>query len=338
MTGYLALLTSGFAVFWTGLFYLFAWTYPCWSRNLPQSSKEHENSRWWSAWQASGTVHAILASAIALPAMFRLLMADDQIRFLSTDNIQWCVPDENEAEYNLLQEAGLVNSMTEIATVGLMFTVFTTVDLFVALIHGLAGMDYIIHHVAFVLAGIILRSNCILPFNAAILISMELSNLPLNYMSFFRHREGFDLSVKISSAIFAISFFTFRILLNTYGTVVLLWREDVSLPVRVPAWQRCFLLMALGAGALLQFWWGSKVIQAVVKAHRRRKPTEEHMGYKLLDTDAVEEVNTVYQPPTLLGTPAPTGNEKVAETRDSEPKCSGFQGARSQRAQALRCQ
>lgn len=318
MTGYLAFLTSGFAVFWTGLFYFFAWTYPCWSRDLPESSKEHENNRWWSAWQASGTVHAILASAIALPAMLRLLMADDQIKFLSTDDIQWCIPNENEAEYNLLQQTGFLNVMPQIALVGLMFTVFTTVDLFIALIHGLAGIDYIIHHVAFIAAGVMLRSNCILPFNAAILISMEISNLPLNYMCFFRHREGFNLSVKISSALFAILFFVFRIVLNTYGAVFLVWRQDESLPARVPAWQRYFLLMAIAAGAILQFWWGNKVIQALAKSYRRSEPAEEDREYTSLDDHAVVEVRCVHQPPTLLVTHAQTNNEKVVGTLNSQ--------------------
>jgi hypothetical protein len=232
--------------------------------------------------------------------MFRLFMADDQIRFISTHNVEWCIPDEKESVYSLLQETNLLDVMTQIAFVGLMFTVYTAVDLFVALIHGLAGIEYIIHHMAFIVAGILLRSNCMLPFNAAILISMEISNLPLNYMCFFRHREGFDQSVKISSVLFVISFFAFRILFNTYGAVFLLWHEDQATPVWVPAWQQYFLTIAIVVGAILQFWWGRKVIQSMIKAYGGTDSRDEDGGYTSLSADVAVKVNQDYKPPTLL--------------------------------------
>lgn len=282
----LAWLTAGFAVFWACLFYFLAYTHSCWSERLPESSKEHENDRWWVAWQCSGTVHAILASAIALPAMFQLMLADRQIKFISTDSIEWCLPEENSVAYALLQEVDLLDLTTQIAFVGLMFTVYTAVDLVVALVHGLAGIDYLIHHVAFIVAGVLIRSNCMLPFNAAVLISMEVSNLPLNYMMFFRHREGYNCSVTIASVLFAVTFFVFRIGINTYGAGFLLWHQDESTPPRVPLWQRYFILTAIVVGALLQFWWGHKVIESMLKALGKKDSVEKDADTELESLDS----------------------------------------------------
>jgi len=149
-----------------------------------------------------------------------------------------------------------------------------------------------------------------LPFNAAILISMEISNLPLNYMCFFRHREGFDYSVKVSSVLFVTLFFTFRILFNTFGAVILLWHGDMATPVWVPAWQRYFLMIAIVVGAVLQFWWGRKVIQSMIKAFGGNDSRDEDRGYKSLDTHVAVEVNHDYQPPTLLVTHTSICDEK----------------------------
>lgn len=262
----LAIVTVSFTIFWFCCFYLFARTYPCWLQGVPESTKEHENDRYWCAWTAYGTLHASLAAAMAVPAMVCLLLADTEIRFISTVNIDWCLPNESDPSYFILQEAGLLYVAPHVAFVGLMFTVYTCVDLVISLIHGLAGIDYIVHHMAFISAGILIRGNCILPLNAAILISMEISNLPLNHMTFFRHRPGYESSVAISSTIFVIFFFLFRIGINTCGAILLWWYQAESTPPRVPEWQRYFLLTAITVGAVIQFWWCVPVVKAMMKA------------------------------------------------------------------------
>lgn len=280
----LALVTACLAIFFLCSFYLFAWTYPCWSQGLPESRKDHENDRYWCAWTAYGTVHATLASALAVPAMVRLWLADPEIRFISAENIEWCMPDENESSYSLLQEAGLLDIAPQVAFVGLMFTVFTSVDLLISLMHGLADFVYVVHHLAFIVAGILIRGNCILPFNAAILISMEISNLPLNHMTFFRHRAGYEFSVAISSTIFVIFFFLFRIGINTCGAIFLWWYQEGSTPQRVPEWQRYFLLIAITIGAVIQFWWCVPVVNAMMKAWKGKDAGEKDENYAELES------------------------------------------------------
>merc|ERR1712130_890541 len=163
-------------------------------------------------------------------------MAPERIRFASTDQLDWCIPSKDDPIHAELAALHLGGVTAQVAFVGLMFTIFTIVDGILAFFHGLAGIDYMVHHVAFIVAGVLIRGHCMLPFNAAILMSMEVSNIFLNWMMFFRHREGFTRSVAHSSGLFAAFFFVFRIGLNTYGAAYMWWAHDAATPPAVPEW------------------------------------------------------------------------------------------------------
>ena len=79
-------------------------------------------------------------------------------RFAYSRDLETCAPG---AEFPGAQENPLL--FTAIAFAGLAFTTFTLADVVISVLHRLAGVDYIVHHVAFITAGAIIRGNCMLP-------------------------------------------------------------------------------------------------------------------------------------------------------------------------------
>jgi len=139
---------------------------------------------------------------------------------------------------------------------GLLFTAFLLADTIISWIHDLASWDYVVHHIAFMSAGLIIRGHCMLPYNAAILLAMEASTPFLNVMLFFRNRgPAYSLLVQATGVVFVLLFVLFRLILNTYGAILLWQHRTVAMPPSVPEWQRCFLLGAVAAGSALQFIW-----------------------------------------------------------------------------------
>jgi len=239
---------------WVTLFYALSATFPYWISHVDPSTKPHENDRYWCARNVLGIVHAILIILLSVPSMLVLVFeGGHDVQFAFSNHVATCSVMEGhpeQVEYRLWLQA--------IAAGGLAFTTFTLVDIFISLGHGLASADYIIHHIAFVTAGIIIRGYCMLPLTASILMAMEVSTPFLNWLMFFRHRgEKYKFQVVISGSCFFATFLLFRVFLNTYGTVVLLISEanGTALPAKVDQWQTIFLMVAVTAGALVQFYW-----------------------------------------------------------------------------------
>jgi len=243
----------GLMAFWTLLFYALVWTERRWAGSFPDSSKSHENNRYWSARNLIGIVHAVLIAAITVPAFLALASAPDSVRFASTQHLAVCKMSDD-----LLPEGGELAIFTgeAVAFAGLAFTAFTSADIVISVAHGLATPDYVAHHVAFITAGLIIRSHCMLPYNAAILLAMEASTPFLNFMLFFRHRgSAYKSTVSVAGEAFVLLFVVFRLGINTYGAILLLLNRSTAMPPTVPQWQVWFLLLAVAAGAGVQFFW-----------------------------------------------------------------------------------
>mmetsp|Transcript_135929 Transcript_135929/g.378843 ORF Transcript_135929/g.378843 Transcript_135929/m.378843 type:complete len:339 (-) Transcript_135929:154-1170(-) len=240
-------------LFWVLLFYCLSWTEPRWAGRWPPSTKLHENDRYWSARNVLGIIHAIFITALTVPALFKLYDAPDEVRFGATGHLAACAPG-SEHRIEIVEKWGFVAQAVALA--GLAFTAFTLADVGISTVHGLATMDHIAHHLAFVTAGLIIRGHCMLPFNASILLAMEASTPFLNIMLFFRHRGmAFKTAVQVNGILFVLLYVVFRVALNTYGAVVLWLHYKTAMPPTVPAWQAWFLLMAISAGAAIQFFW-----------------------------------------------------------------------------------
>jgi len=250
----------GWTLMWAALFYFLSYTVPQWAGAAPNSTKDHENDRYWMARNLLGVIHAIFVTAITVPGFFLLSDAPDKVRFGSTGQLATCAattavlrPEEIEAWGFLCQAVALA---------GLVFTSFTVADVGICIMHGLASADFIAHHIAFITAGLIIRSHCMLPFNATMLLAMEASTPFLNFILFFRHRgPAFKFAVQANGIIFVILFVVFRLILNTYGAIVLWLHYATAVAPIVPKWQVWFLLIAVTAGVLVQFFWFPQVVR-----------------------------------------------------------------------------
>ncbi|CAK0910673.1 unnamed protein product [Prorocentrum cordatum] len=186
------------ALLWTALFYACSY----WAgallgpRRLPPSRKAHENDCYWVGRNLVGVLHAALVAAVALPALAVLAGAPDAARFACTGHLGWCSGGPRTSA-QLASVPGGELAAEAVAAAGLAFTAFIAVDLVLSVLHGYATLDHVVHHVAFVTAGLIIRWHCMLPFNAAALLSMEVSTPFLNLALLYRHRgQEFALPVK----------------------------------------------------------------------------------------------------------------------------------------------
>lgn len=244
---------------WLILFYLLCLSFSCWSSQVDPSTKEHENDRYWCTRDVIGIIHALVICIVSLPPLYLLLIdGNTGLQFASTNHLATCKVNA-DLDPDLVQWE---KTMEAVALAGLIFTSFTMADLIVLFLHRLATLEYVVHHIAFLAAGLIIRSNCMLLLNAAILMSMEVSTPFLNWVMIFRHRgERYKLQVIVAGTLFFFTFLFFRIFLNVYGTILLFVDEAQgrALPPRVPTWQASIVLVAIAAGAGLQLFWLPKI-------------------------------------------------------------------------------
>eukprot|EP00812_Abedinium_dasypus_P005333 NODE_1668_length_1088_cov_331.086157.p1 GENE.NODE_1668_length_1088_cov_331.086157~~NODE_1668_length_1088_cov_331.086157.p1 ORF type:complete len:313 (-),score=58.73 NODE_1668_length_1088_cov_331.086157:74-1012(-) len=260
----------GVFVFYTLIFYAAAWANPCWARHFVDSSKPHENERYWNARFIMNLFQSVPVSAVCIPLVFELLPASPHVQFAAVDTIGFCAVSHKTSDTELWPwraEAYVVGAA------GLVFTTFTFVDLVLMTLHRLARLDEVVHHIAFIFAGVLIRTNCMLPLNAALLMAMEVSTPFLNYVLFFRHRgDRYATCLSVSGAIFLVLYVVFRLGLNLYGTV-LLWLNIQYALHRVPDWQGWGLAVAITIGSVLQFVWFPGIWRiAVSRWHDVRAP------------------------------------------------------------------
>jgi len=268
--GSLALSSAAFMLAWLAVFYFLALRQP--RTSWPKSSKEFENDKYWCARIWVGVLHSIVVTMLALPSFFVFVLSPHIVQFSASHSVAWCTPDHSEAlEMTSLQDL----SLRATAFAGLAFTTFTCADVIISSLHGLWGhWDYMVHHAAFIVAGVIIRSHCMLGYNASILLAMEASTPFLQYMLFFRHRgPRFEGRVTICGGIFFLLFVLFRLILNTYGAL-LLWRYSygaftaygaTDVPAHVPSWQVWFVLIAVSLGAVVQFFWFPRILKIFIR-------------------------------------------------------------------------
>mmetsp|Transcript_46278 Transcript_46278/g.85008 ORF Transcript_46278/g.85008 Transcript_46278/m.85008 type:complete len:247 (+) Transcript_46278:228-968(+) len=245
-----------------------------WMSRYPRSPKNHENERYWCTRQMTGLLHAVIVSLLALPTLFYLIFAPRHQRYEIAHDLTWCSGSPDQEIFNIL-----------VAAAGLAFTTFTVSDLVVCSIHGLMTPDYVVHHVVFITAGCIIRGNCMLPFQSSVLMAMEVSTPFLNYLQLIRNRgAAFEKPLRINGILFMLSFVVFRLILNTYGAIDLLF--NIAYAMReAPAWQGWFLVVAITVGMLLQFYWFKPILNKFFEIKNSLKK-EPQNGYEKLENGA----------------------------------------------------
>lgn len=256
-TSVLFVSAATWVLLWFVMFYFLSWTYPKWSRVFAPSTKPHENNRFHCARNILGIVHATIVGLTSFIVLLVYVGAPPSAKFSNTDNIATCLPSSSDSGAE-----GYGNTQQTIALVGLMFTTFTVADLIVGFIHRMITLDYVVHHISFIAAGVLIRGNCVLPFNAAALMSMEVSTPFLNWMIFLRHRgNSYKSQVVISGVLFLVTYLVFRVILNCYATAVLFVFviRGNEMPKTMASWQAHLLLVAVGMGAFVQVYWLPKI-------------------------------------------------------------------------------
>lgn len=271
-------LTVAWTVGWTALFYVAVWTQPRWIARYPKSTKEHENDPYWCTRQIVGILHAVVVCIGCIPALCNKIFQGPERRFRVSHNVFLCdssglsLDSQADAPYNM-----------GVAMVGMAFTTFTISDLFFLFFHVGITWDYLFHHLAFIACGVIIRYNCCIPLQAAILLSMEVSTPFLNYMMFVRNRgDSFDQTIKVCGILFMISFVIFRLILNPYGAIDLIINREYALR-EVPAWEGWFLIVALTAGAILQIYWAKPIVKKFFEMKNALAEKESPSPYRKIN-------------------------------------------------------
>jgi len=211
-----------------------------------------------------GAIHALFIALLTVPAFVFLMTKPNAWKFASSRHLNFCSVDEST---NVPGIEGSQLILQAVAVAGLAFTAFTVADVGISILHRLATWDFIVHHVAFISAGLMIRSHCMLPFNAAILLAMEVSTPFLNYLLFFRHRgETYESVVKTNGVVFVLLYVVFRLGFNSYGFIVLCVNKFNAVPSGVADWEVWFLLVAIGAGVAVQIFWLPLICRAFLGA------------------------------------------------------------------------
>ena len=146
------------------------------------------------------------------------------------------------------------------ANLGVMFTSFEIASLMWGSLHGLHGKVMIIHHLIYICAGLLIRSNCCMQLYASMLMAQETSSIFLQAFTFLRHRcEERHWSIVLSFSLFALTFVIYRLGLATFGTAHYLWYYRDHSPARIPMWQAHVLAMIMTLGMVLQWYWAAQI-------------------------------------------------------------------------------
>mmetsp|Transcript_49449 Transcript_49449/g.115630 ORF Transcript_49449/g.115630 Transcript_49449/m.115630 type:complete len:329 (-) Transcript_49449:19-1005(-) len=257
---------------WLLLFYIFSFTASTWMAGLADSRKKHENCRFWCGRTLLGIIHAIVVSIIAFPGMFLLLGASPYVQFAHSNDISDCQPDASDPRLADWRVLGML-----VAYAGLLFTAFILADVIVTCVHRLGSWDYVLHHVVFLLAALIIRVHCILPLNSAMLLAMETSTPFLNFVMLLRHRplESSWLSTALVPAglLFVVLYFIFRLIFGFWG-VMLLWENRWRLDI--PKVQLWFLEASVATGFVLQLYWLPSIARVFINKLRKESKAKGH--------------------------------------------------------------
>jgi len=233
---------------------------------------------------------SFIVSVMSVPAFLILTSAPHYAQFPPVEGEQpWCdIPPGSS--HDLSEYASLYRA---VALAGMAFSTHILSDTFTSIVHGTASTQQMVHHVAFFGAGFIIRGHCLLPFSAAALMSMEISTPFLNFLMIFRNRgPRYARAVQIATYFFVGLFIVFRLLLNTYGVVLLWLHPHSNTPPSLVAWEDYFVLTAITVGALLQFVFFWQVIKALVQRPVADTPASNQQK---LDAEQAEELHTLIE-------------------------------------------
>lgn len=249
---------AGLTVFWLVTYYTVALLVKC-GNCFSRSAQEHENSPYWLARNLTDLLMSTIVAGITVPGMFQLhFLGDSNWRSHST-HLGFCY--EASDAWGVPAPEPILSWLPLLSWAGMLFTAYAIADMGVCFLHGFATPDYIAHHIAFIGIGLIIRTNCCLAYEGAILMAMEVSTPFLKVAQILRHRDGFPLTKGICGCLFALLFVIFRLGFNSWGVYMLLKQWHLWSRV-MPIYQAWLLLLLVLAGAAVQLYWFPAIAKA----------------------------------------------------------------------------
>lgn len=216
---------------------------------MPPSSKAHENNSMYAGQKVAASLKAWAVGGIANLALY-------QYAAMPTGSL-----DVAFAGHPLMDFAGIL------------FTGFEVADLALGLGYGFLDATHIVHHILHIAICALARATCGFGLLAATLMAQETSGLPLNYYLLMRHRAPDHWSTRAAQVAFAGAFFSWRLLVGTYGTYHFVYHARDHLPADIPPSQARLLGASLVAANVLQWYWGvtiGKMAARVLRGHAGR--------------------------------------------------------------------
>lgn len=160
-----------------------------------------------------------------------------------------------------------------VSEVGTWFVSILLVDCFLIVLHRLGNKELYLHHLIFGIGGVLWVRHCCGSLTVCILVTQELSNLPLNMFTLCRAYQGLhSVWTKTWFLAFAVTFYIFRVFLNTFGTVHFLcevihghWGASA---LRIPRYERPLLGAILVSAWVLQIFWARRIAIKILLAAR----------------------------------------------------------------------
>ena len=155
-------------------------------------------------------------------------------------------------------------ALSEVA--GVIFTTSEIADLILSGGFGYLDRTMVIHHLVHILLGLLIRGHCSPAYIAAVLMAQETSGIFLNYYLLMRNRAPKHWSVLASQALFALTFFIWRLGIGSYGTYFFLANAAQYQQPQFRSWQTGTLGASLLLASCLQWYWGRLIIKGLMKA------------------------------------------------------------------------
>lgn len=203
------------------------------------------------AWHVPNIVTCVPVGLAMFQTAWRLLGEDDAARFGKLDT------------YKDL-------AVTECCV---WFGTFLAVDTVLITAHRMAEFETFIHHAIFAYICYIMFRGCTAPLVGSALIAQELSTPFLNSFLLLRAYRGLgSVWTQLCFVGFALTFYAFRVCLNTAVTFLYLreayrglWLGARSQLLYSTA-EQCLLAAALASGWALQIYWGGTITKRLVQA------------------------------------------------------------------------
>ena len=165
------------------------------------------------------------------------------------------------------------------------FGTYLGVDFVLIALHKMGDAETFFHHILFGSVCYVMFRGCTAPFVGAALIAQELSTPFLNSFLLLRGYRGLSSAItQLVFALFAVTFFVFRVGLNTLTTLLFLREFGRSIfggsHLLYSPHEQAVLAVVLTGGMCLQLYWARAIVQKLSKAMAGGELSKAKAKYK----------------------------------------------------------